>query len=196
MKKHVQRLLLIGAALLGAPCASLAGPLHIVAFGDSLTSGWLVPRAQAYPAQLEKALRAKGHDVTVKNAGIAGDIAQGALKRFDSAIDPGTDICILEFGINDLRHGVPRKTLDARLTELIKALNARHIEVLVVGVGGLDLAQVARENGAHYASWKLPRGKYRARDGAHYNGEGYAIVVGQMLPQVEALIGRLPPQPR
>ena len=165
---------------------------HIVAFGDSLTSGYLVPRDKAYPAQLQAALRAKGHDVTVKNAGIGGDTTNGALKRFDRAIDPGTAICILEFGLNDLHDGVPQRALNARLAELIGALKARQIEVLVVGAGGLDFSAVAHEQRrASTSQWKLPPHKYRARDGAHYNAEGYKIVVGQMLPQVEALIAGL-----
>jgi acyl-CoA thioesterase I len=190
MKKPVSLLLVIGAALFGSPGAAQAAPVNIVAFGDSLTSGYLVPRTHAYPVQLENALRKKGIDVTVKNAGIAGDTMQGALKRFDTAIDPGTDICIVEFGLNDLRTGVSRPALHARLAELIKTLTARHIDVLVVGAGGLDLAQVARDHGARYVQWQLPPGKFRARDGAHYNAEGYRRVVGQMLPQIEALIAR------
>ncbi len=191
MKYSLQLLAVLAAVLLGSQGPALAAPVTIVAFGNSLTSGYLVPHEQAYPAQLEAVLRKKGHDVTVKNAGIGGDTTKGALKRFDSAVDPGTDICILEFGLNDLHDGVPKQTLHARLTELIKTLNARHIEVLVIGAGGLDLAQVARDNGALYAQWKLPPHKYRARDGAHYNAEGYRIVVGQMLPQVETLIARV-----
>jgi acyl-CoA thioesterase-1 len=181
--------------LLFAQPASAAA-VRIVAFGDSATSGWLVPHDQAYPAQLQKRLRAKGHDVTVKNAGIAGDTAAGALKRFDMAIDPGTAICIVEFGTNDLGNGASMKTVRARLTELIRTLRARHIEVLVVGLGKLDFADVALANDALYVQWKLPRGKYRASDGAHYNAEGYAILVGQMLPQVEELIRRVSGAPK
>jgi acyl-CoA thioesterase-1 len=173
-----------------------ATAIRIVAFGDSATSGWLVPRDRAYPAQLQKRLRAKGYDVTVKNAGIPGDTAAGALKRFDMAIDPGTAICILEFGTNDLRSGASMKTVRARLTELIRSLRARQIEVLVVGLGKLDLADIARANDVLYVQWTLPRGKYRARDGAHFNAEGYRILVGQMLPQVEVLIQRIGGAPR
>lgn len=172
-----------------------AATVRIVAFGDSATSGWLVPRDKAYPAQLEKRLRAKGYDVTVKNAGIAGDTAAGALKRFDLAIDPGTAICILEFGTNDLRNGASMKTVRARIAELARALRARQIEVLVVGLGKLDFADIAAEHGALYAQWTLPRGKYRARDGAHFNAEGYVIMVERMLPQVEELIRRVSPAP-
>lgn len=172
-----------------------AATVRIVAFGDSATSGWLVPRDQAYPAQLQKRLREKGYDVTVKNAGVAGDTAAGALKRFDLAIDPDTAICILEFGTNDLRSGASMKTVRARITELVRALGARQIEVLVIGLGTLDFADIAAEHGAPYAQWTLPRGKYRARDGAHFNAEGYAILVERMLPQVEQLIRRVSPAP-
>ena len=179
------------ALLFAANVAALARPIQIVAFGDSATSGYLVSHDKAYPAQLQEELRAKGHDVTVKNAGIGGDTAAGALKRFDLAIDPGTDICILEFGTNDIGNGDSIKTVRARMARLIRALQARRIEVLVVGLGSLDFSELARANDALYAQWKLPRHKYRARDGAHFNAEGYAILVKQMLPQVEALITRI-----
>lgn len=99
------RLLAAALAILLAASAAAARPIRIVAFGDSLTSGWLIPRAQAYPAQLQARLRQKGYDVAVKNAGIAGDTARNALRRFDLAIDPDTDICIVAFGLNDRRAG-------------------------------------------------------------------------------------------
>jgi len=177
-------------ALLLAPLPASARALHIVAFGDSLTSGWLVPREKAYPAQLQAALRKKGYDVTVKNAGVAGDTAAHALKRFDLAIDPGTDIAIVEFGLNDRHAGASMAQVRKRLTEIVRALRARRIQVLLVGAGGLNFADIAKANDAAYAEWKLPPHKYRARDGAHFNAEGYAILVERMLPQVEALLAR------
>jgi acyl-CoA thioesterase-1 len=167
-----------------------ARPVHIVAFGDSLTSGWLVPREKAYPAQLQARLRKKGYDVVVKNAGIAGDTAAHALKRFDLAIDPGTDICIVEFGINDRRSGASMAQVRARLTEIVRALRVREIKVLLVGTGGLNFSELAKANDALYVEWTLPRHKYRARDDAHFNAEGYGILVGRMLPQVEELVQR------
>jgi acyl-CoA thioesterase-1 len=149
-----------------------------------------VPRTQAYPAQLQSALRKKGYDVTVQNAGVNGGTLAAALKTFDQAIDPGTDIVLLEFGTNDRREGASMAAVRARLTELIRSLRARRIQVLVIGLGGLDLSEIAKINGVPYAQWKLPRGKYRARDGAHFNAQGYAILVASMLPQIEALIAR------
>ncbi|MGH9807674.1 MAG: GDSL-type esterase/lipase family protein [Terriglobia bacterium] len=182
------------ACLLLAIVAAFARPIHIVAFGDSNTAGYLVSRAQAYPAQLQAALRKRGYDVTVANQGINGDTFAGALRRFDAAIAPGTDIALVEFGINDHRHGVSMTTIRARLTELIHALRKRGIQVMVIGSGGLDFSGAAKANGALYARWHLSPGKYRARDHAHYNAQGYAILVAQMLPQVEAVIARLKPR--
>jgi acyl-CoA thioesterase-1 len=179
-------------ALMAFAGPAFARTIHIVAFGDSATYGWLAARKDAYPAQLEAALRRKCYDVAVENAGVPGDTTAGALRRFDQAIGPDTDIAIVEFGSNDLRLRVPSPRLRANLREIIRSLRARTIEVLLVGLGRLDLSALARATGTAYAQWHLPPGKYRARDHVHYNAEGYSIVVARMLPQLEALIARLP----
>jgi len=182
--------------LLLASFPAAARPIHLVALGDSLTSGWLVPHKDAWPAQLQAALRAKGHDVTVKNAGIPGDTARNALSRFDQAIDPGTDISIVEFGLNDRHRGASLKTIRVRITALVRALRARRIAVLVLGLGGLKFADLAATEGASALDVTLPPHKYRARDGAHFNAQGYAILVKRMLPQVERLIRQAQAAPR
>jgi acyl-CoA thioesterase-1 len=182
------RLTLAIVWLLSIAAAASARPVHIVAFGDSATAGYLVARKDAYPAQLQATLRKKGYDVTVENAGISGDTTAGALRRFDSAIAPGTDIAIVEFGTNDLRMHVPAPRMRANLAEIVKSLRARGVAVLVVGLGRLDLSDVARAAAVLYVQWNLPPGKYRARDGQHFNAQGYALVVAKMLPKIEALI--------
>ena len=185
------RLFVALALCIASASAALARPITIVAFGDSATYGWLVPRKDAYPAQLEKVLRKKGYDVTVKNAGIPGDTTKGALRRFDEAIDPGTDIAIVEFGTNDLRYHVSAKRMRANLSEIVRSLRKRGIAVLLVGLGSLNLAGVAKAAHVPYAQWRLPRGKYRAPDHAHYNAQGYSIIIARMLPQIETLIERI-----
>ena len=177
-------------ALLLATATAQARTIHIVAFGDSATEGWLVPRAQAYPAQLQALLRKKGHDVSVTNAGVPGDTTAGALTRFDTAIAPGTDIALVEFGTNDVRMRVPHERMRANLNEIVRNLRKRGIEVLLIGLGSLDLSDIAGANNVPYAQWKLPPGKYRARDHAHFNAEGYSIVIARMLPQLEELLKR------
>ena len=180
--------------LLLTATAAIATPVKIVALGDSATAGWLVAKKDAYPAELERQLRAKGHQVEIRNAGVSGDTSAGALKRLDIAVDPDTDIVLVEVGTNDLRLHVPAVKMRANIAEIVRTLQKRRIAVLLIGLGPLDLSAVARANNVPYAQFKLPPGKYRARDGAHFNAEGYRIVVARMLPQVEALIAAVRPR--
>ena len=184
------------AALLALSLATTAAaaPVKIVALGDSATAGWLVAKKDAYPAELERQLRAKGHQVEIRNAGVSGDTSAGALKRLDLAVDPDTDIVLVEVGTNDLRLHVPAVKMRANIAEIVRTLQKRRIAVLLIGLGPLDLSGVARANNVPYAQFKLSPGKYRARDGAHFNAEGYRIVVARMLPQVEALIAAVRPR--
>jgi acyl-CoA thioesterase-1 len=180
------------AFALAEPCSAAQRTVHLVAFGDSSTAGYLVTSSDAYPAQLQSVLRGKGYKVAIKNAGISGDTTEGGLRRFASAIGRQTEVVIVEFGTNDLHLGGPAEKMRANLDEIVRKLRRRSIEVLIIGFGApLDFSDIARARGALYTQWKLPPGQYRASDGVHYSAEGYGILVAQMLPSVEALLGRV-----
>ncbi|HEX5507379.1 MAG TPA: GDSL-type esterase/lipase family protein, partial [Pseudolabrys sp.] len=147
----MRTLIAIVIGLLAFACGAQAKTIHIVAFGDSATEGWLVDPKDAYPAQLQRMLHAKGYDVSVTNAGISGDTTKGALARFDEAIGPDTDIAIVEFGTNDLRMHVPAAAMHKNLTEIVQTLRKRNVEVLLIGLGSLDLLAIAKANGIPYA---------------------------------------------
>jgi acyl-CoA thioesterase-1 len=66
--------------------ADAGGTKTIVAFGDSLTAGLGVPIEDAYPARLERRLRAEGYNYRVVNAGVSGDTTAGGLRRVDWAL--------------------------------------------------------------------------------------------------------------
>jgi hypothetical protein len=63
--------------------------------GNGLHSGGVSPE-QAFPAQLESMLRARGYDARVTNAGIAGDTTDGMLARLDSSVPAGTKLVIFQ----------------------------------------------------------------------------------------------------
>ncbi|MCB1488247.1 MAG: hypothetical protein KDJ88_12420, partial [Bauldia sp.] len=81
---------------LAAP--AIAEPIRIVALGDSLTAGYGLAADEAFPARLEAALRARGHDVIVVNAGVSGDTASDGAARLDWSIGPDADAVIVELG--------------------------------------------------------------------------------------------------
>lgn len=179
--------------------AAGAGDVRIVAIGDSNTYGYELPRDQTYPAQLEAQLRARGHDVTIVNAGENGDMTAETMARLNEAIPDGTDAAIVFLGRNDWRKGVPALTIARNLDVIVGNLRSRGLEVLLVGFDPNDFSAVAEKNGALYypdffagtTTLGRKRGRYVIDGdlGRHLNADGYAVVVGRMLPLVETLIG-------
>ena len=123
-----------------------AGPGHavpvIVAFGDSLTAGPGLRPQETYPALLQERLTREGHRHRVVNAGVSGDTTSEALRRFDAALVPETEILILAIGGNDGLRGVPVATVERNIAAMIERAQARGIDVLLCQmeappVGGL-----------------------------------------------------------
>ena len=116
-----------------------AGPLRIVAFGDSLTSGHRLPKSEAYPAVLERTLRDAGLPFSVLNQGISGDTSSGGVRRLNAALAEHPQILIVAFGANDGLRGVPVAQVRANLERIIAAAQAQGIRVLLVGMEALPL---------------------------------------------------------
>ena len=185
-----------------------AEPIRIVAFGDSLTSGYGLRPQEAFPAKLAAALKAKGYDVNIANAGVSGDTTAAGLARLDWSVPKGTQAVILEFGANDAFRGVTPEIAKKNLDEIINRLKARNIDVLLAGMyaprnlgqdyvsafdpiypdlakkHGLILVPFFLDGVAGVRTLNLP-------DGLHPTAEGVDIIVKKLLPSVEALIQRV-----
>lgn len=188
--------------------AAQPGPVKIVAFGDSLTAGLGVPVEAAFPAKLMAALRAKGHNVEIINAGVSGDTASGGLARVDWSVADGTDAVILELGANDALRGIDPKLTRAALESILKKFKARNIPVLLAGMRaprnmGPDYArdfdaiypELAQQHGAIFYPFFLDgvatEAKLNQPDGIHPTAAGVDVIVSRILPQVEALIAEV-----
>ena len=114
--------------------AGRAEPVTIVALGDSLTAGFLLAPGQGFPAQLERALRAEGADVTVRDAGVSGDTTSGGLSRLDWSVGPDADAVILALGGNDALRGLDPETTKANLSAILDRLDERGVPVLLAGM--------------------------------------------------------------
>ncbi len=125
-----------GAAAL--PAIPVMGPQRrIIAFGDSLFAGYGLDPAQSYPARLEAALRTKGVNAAITNAGISGDTTAAGLQRLAFTLDAQTekpDLFILELGGNDLLRGLSPAETKANLAKMLDELKARDIPVLLMGM--------------------------------------------------------------
>lgn len=125
-------------ATTAAEPAPVSGPeRRVLAFGDSLFAGYGVDKADAYPAQLEAALRAGGINVAVTNAGVSGDTSAAGRQRLAFTLDaqdvpPG--LVILELGGNDLLRGISPDETRANFEAMLVELRNREIPVLLMGM--------------------------------------------------------------
>jgi acyl-CoA thioesterase I len=170
VKFIIALLSLVALPILSMVGSTPAAAATIVALGASNTYGKGVARNEAYPAQLEAMLRAKGLDARVVNAGINGDTTGGMLNRLNSAVPAGTSLVILQPGGNDSRKG---KIADraGNIATIQSRLAARGIKVIV-----------SENNMLH--------GLPHQPDGQHLTPEGYRMLAAALLPRVEAAIGR------
>lgn len=188
--------------------SSDAAPIRIVAFGDSLTAGYRLKPSEAFPVQLAAALKAKGYNVDVANAGVSGDTTAAGLARLDWSVPDGTEAVILELGANDALRGIAPNVTRTNLDAIVKKLRERKIEVLVAGMKApknlgddyerqfepifVDLAE-------QYGALRYPffldgvvlDAKLNLDDGMHPTGEGVGVIVSRILPTVEQLIERV-----
>src|SRR4029079_14882615 len=116
-------------SIIPAADAKTDKPIRIAAFGDSLSSGYVLRQSQAFPVQLQKELKARGHNVVISNAGVAGDTTAAGLARLAWSIGDDVDAVILEFGANDALRGIDPKATRDNLQKILAKLKARNIPV-------------------------------------------------------------------
>ena len=109
-------------------------PIKMVVLGDSLSAGLGLPAASAFPARLQKALKDRGIDVDMINAGVSGDTSSGGRDRLDWSIPEGTQAVIVELGANDALRGIDPKITRAALTDIVSRLKGRGIAVMLCGM--------------------------------------------------------------
>ncbi len=107
----------------------------ILAFGDSLTEGYGLDKAQSYPSLLQARLQEKGYDYRVVNAGISGDTSAGGANRIAAALtDDNVRVMILELGANDMLRGQDLRLTKKNLSAIIEKAQAKKIEVILAGM--------------------------------------------------------------
>lgn len=209
MRQFVIGLTALVLALSGAPAgAQQARPVSIVALGDSLTAGYGLGPAEAFPVRLQAALRAKGHAVTVENAGVSGDTSSGGLERLDWAVGDGVDAVIVELGANDALRGIDPAVTRRNIDAIVTRLKARGITVLLSGMVAPPnmgsafgaafnpiFPDLAAKHGVLFDPFFLDgvAGEVglNLADGMHPNARGVDVIVRRILPKVEDLIAQV-----
>ena len=205
---HAVVILAFAVMFVTGAAAAPGRTLKLVALGDSLTAGYNLPASAAFPAVLEKALKARGHAVEIANAGVSGDTASGGLDRLDWSVPDGTDGVILELGANDMLRGTDPAVTRRALEAIVSRLKARGIPVMLAGMyaaRNLGPDYVARFDAIHadlarkydlvlypfFLDGVAGEQSLALPDGLHPNAAGVRRVVERILPTVETFLARL-----
>ncbi|HEY6868113.1 MAG TPA: arylesterase [Novosphingobium sp.] len=127
-----------------APATEIALPpvmgpeLQILAVGDSLFAGYgLDGQADSFPDRLEKALRSRGINARIANAGVSGDTSGAGAERFAFVLKSQPrkpDLVLLEFGGNDVLRAVPPEQTRANIARMLAEAKAQGVPVLLMGM--------------------------------------------------------------
>ncbi len=184
---------------------ALAAPLRLLVLGDSLSAGYGLPHADGFEAQLQQALRAHGHDVSIIDGAVSGDTSAGGRARLDWVLADGADAAIVELGANDGLRGLDPGDMAVNLGAILDTLAAKHIPVLLAGMYappnlGPDYERAYRavfdrlgqRPGVLYDPFFLQDvaevPALTQPDGLHPNAEGVRRIVARLLPLVEKLL--------
>lgn len=180
----------------------------ILAIGNSLTEGFGLEEADAYPALLQQRLLADGYRYKVINVGISGETTSGLRSRIDWAITLAPDIVIIETGANDALRGIHPALIKDNIEAVILTLKERKIPIILAGM------RIYRSLGADYATafeniypnlakahnlifmpffLKDVAGNpgLNQQDGMHPTPEGYRIISKNITPYVVEAINQL-----
>jgi acyl-CoA thioesterase-1 len=179
----------------------------ILAFGDSLTEGYNLPREKAWPSLLQKRLDEKGIAWRVVNAGISGDTSAGGVSRLEYALKPEVKIMILELGANDGLRGLPVAQTRKNLTQMIELAQQRGIRVILAGMETLpnygedytkEFRQIFRDLAKQYKLTLIPfflqgvagNRELNLPDNVHPNEKGSEIVLENVWRAVKSELAK------
>jgi lysophospholipase L1-like esterase len=184
MKRPVFALVL---ALVVASCGESVprvapiGPSEvIVAFGDSLTYGTGAAETESYPVVLGQLIGRK-----VVRAGVPGEVTAQGLVRLPQVIEEHRPaLMIVCLGGNDMLRRMDEAQVRNNLREIIRAIKARGIAVVLVGVPKPALitsapafyGELAKEFGIPYEGKVVTDVMYQLElkaDAIHPNAKGY-----------------------
>ncbi len=177
----------------------------ILAFGDSLTAGFMVDSRDSYPARLQRLLADKGYHYKVVNAGVSGDTTAGGVRRIDWVLKHEPEIVIIELGANDGLRGLPVDEMRKNLGLIIEVCRKKGAKVLLAGMEitpnlGKEYSEAFRESfsllAKQYEVALIPfflenvaaRPELTRADGVHPLANGYAIVTQTVFQYLEPML--------
>lgn len=171
----------------------------ILFFGNSLTAGYGVEPAEAFPALIQNKIDSLKLPYKVVNAGVSGETSAGGNARIDWILRQPLDVFVLELGANDGLRGIPSGETNTNLQAIIDKVKAKYPDAKLV-LAGMQIPpnmgqqyssefkrifpQLAQKNNITLIPFLLQgvggEAKYNQKDGVHPTAEGNKIVAGNV----------------
>jgi acyl-CoA thioesterase-1 len=183
----------------------------ILFVGTSLTAGYGLDPAEAWPTLIQEKLTEAGLPYRVVNAGVSGETSAGARRRLDWLLAQDLPrVVMIETGANDGLRGQSLDSLEANLEVIVSRFNALRPRPLVI-VAGMEalpnlgaaytnrfrsiFPRVARAHGAVYLPFLLDgvagNARFNQADGIHPNPEGAGRVAENVWRVLEPVLDSL-----
>ena len=120
-------------------------PKVILCFGDSLTAGYGLDPAQAFPALIQAKIKARGWGFRVINAGLSGETTAGGRRRIAWVLQRPIDVLVLALGANDGLRGLPIAEARHNLQAIIDHTRQTYPQVKIVLAGMQAPTNLGRE---------------------------------------------------
>jgi acyl-CoA thioesterase-1 len=91
----------------------------ILFLGTSLTAGYGIDPAQAYPGLIQQKIDSAGLPYRVINAGVSGETSAGALRRVDWLLQQPVSVLVVETGANDGLRGLSADSLRSNIQAIL-----------------------------------------------------------------------------
>lgn len=189
---------------------SSAQTKSVLFFGDSLTAGYGLDPAQAFPALIQEKINARGWRFHAINAGLSGETTAGGLRRIDWVLQRPVDVFVLELGANDGLRGLPVEEAKRNLQAIIDRVRHKYPRAKIVLAGmrvptnmGRDytsrfsamFAELAEANKAGLIPFLLQGvggiPEFNLPDGIHPTPAGHKIVAENVWQTLEPVLAEL-----
>lgn len=114
----------------------LGSEKRLVILGDSLTAGYGIAKADAYPALLQEKLNQAGLDWQVANGGRSGDTTRNGLARLRWLLKKPADMLVIALGGNDGLRGLSPDEMQGNLNAMVDLARqiAPDIHIVLAGM--------------------------------------------------------------
>ncbi len=181
----------------------------ILFLGDSLSAGFGLDVAQAFPSLIQEKIQQEKLPFKVVNAGLSGETTAGGLRRIDWLLKQKVDVLVIELGGNDGLRGIAPSETERNLQGVIDKMREKNPDAPIILAGmqappnmGKDYTEkfraifpaLAKKNSIALIPFLLEgvagNPRLNLPDGIHPTAEGHRIVAETIWKTLNPVLSR------